>query len=211
MVERHHWINGHESEQTPGDSEGQGSLACCSPGGCKESDTTEPLKATTTFLERIFSLLNIFYLENEIYLLKCMFLPAALNFYLNVFSSQERKTFGGNFPQLSNDYLPAKNTPPLAIKLVYFPRTIISFWLYLWVFKKNIFMRFYFNKILGKGFIAWLLSKTVVLKSSELPGGLAHNQRFWFSERGLKICISNKSLSDSQATHSETKLWEPLF
>ena len=142
---------------------------------------------------------------------KMYVLPAALNFYLNVFSSQERKTFGGNFPQLSNDYLPAKNTPPLAIKLVYFPRTIISFWLYLWVFKKNIFMRFYFNKILGKGFIAWLLSKTVVLKSSELPGGLAHNQRFWFSERGLKICISNKSLSDSQATHSETKLWEPLF
>ena len=29
----------HESEQTLGDSEGQGSLACCSPWGCKESDT----------------------------------------------------------------------------------------------------------------------------------------------------------------------------
>jgi len=31
MVGWHHWLNGHESEQTPGDSEGQGSLACCSP------------------------------------------------------------------------------------------------------------------------------------------------------------------------------------
>ena len=31
------------AEQTPGDSEGQGSLACCSPWGCKESDTTEQL------------------------------------------------------------------------------------------------------------------------------------------------------------------------
>ena len=31
--------------QTPGDSEGQGSLACCSPWGHKESDTTERLKA----------------------------------------------------------------------------------------------------------------------------------------------------------------------
>ena len=31
----------HESEQTPGDGEGQGSLACCSPWGHKESDTTE--------------------------------------------------------------------------------------------------------------------------------------------------------------------------
>ena len=40
----HHWLNGHEFEQTPGDGEGQGSLVCCSPWGCKESDTTERLK-----------------------------------------------------------------------------------------------------------------------------------------------------------------------
>jgi len=31
MVEKHHQLNGHEFEQTPGDREGQGSLACCSP------------------------------------------------------------------------------------------------------------------------------------------------------------------------------------
>ena len=31
MVEWHHQLNGHEFEQTLGDSEGQGSLACCSP------------------------------------------------------------------------------------------------------------------------------------------------------------------------------------
>ena len=41
MVGWHHHLNGHESEQTLGDGEGQGSLACCSPWGCKESDTTE--------------------------------------------------------------------------------------------------------------------------------------------------------------------------
>ena len=41
MVGWHHRLNGHESEQTQGDSEGQGSLACCSPWGHKESDTTE--------------------------------------------------------------------------------------------------------------------------------------------------------------------------
>ena len=40
MVGWHHWLNGHEFEQAPGDSEGQGSLACCSPWGCKKSDTT---------------------------------------------------------------------------------------------------------------------------------------------------------------------------
>ena len=43
MVGWHHQRNGHEFEQTLGDSEGQGSLACCSPWGCKESDTTERL------------------------------------------------------------------------------------------------------------------------------------------------------------------------
>ena len=43
MVGWHHGLNGHEFEQDPGDSEGQGSLACCSPWGHKESDMTEQL------------------------------------------------------------------------------------------------------------------------------------------------------------------------
>ena len=37
----YHWLNGHEFEQAPGDSERQGSLACCNPCGHKESDTTQ--------------------------------------------------------------------------------------------------------------------------------------------------------------------------
>ena len=36
----HHRLNGHEFEQTPGDSEGQGSLEHCSPWGHRESDMT---------------------------------------------------------------------------------------------------------------------------------------------------------------------------
>ena len=36
----HHWLNGHESEKTQGDCEGQGGLAGCSPWGHKESDMT---------------------------------------------------------------------------------------------------------------------------------------------------------------------------
>ena len=40
MTGWHHRLNGHEFEQTPGDSEGQGSLACCSPWGHKKSDAT---------------------------------------------------------------------------------------------------------------------------------------------------------------------------
>ena len=47
VVEWHHQLNGHEFEQTPGETEGQGSLACCSLWGCKESDTTEQLNNNT--------------------------------------------------------------------------------------------------------------------------------------------------------------------
>ena len=43
MVGGHHRLNGHEFEQILGDSEGQGSMVCCSSWGHKESDTTEQL------------------------------------------------------------------------------------------------------------------------------------------------------------------------
>ena len=43
MVGWHHRLNGHESEQTLGDREGQGSLVCRSPWGGKESVITEQL------------------------------------------------------------------------------------------------------------------------------------------------------------------------
>ena len=46
MVEWHHWLNGHEFEQAPGVDDGQESLACCSPQGHKESDTTKQLNWT---------------------------------------------------------------------------------------------------------------------------------------------------------------------
>ena len=54
MVEWHHQLNGHESEQTLGVGDGQGSLACCSSRGHKESDKTEQLNnnslSVTVFL-----------------------------------------------------------------------------------------------------------------------------------------------------------------
>ena len=43
MVGWHHRLDGRESEQTLGDGEGQGSLACCGPWGHKELDTNEQL------------------------------------------------------------------------------------------------------------------------------------------------------------------------
>ena len=46
MVGWHHQLDGYEFEQTPGDGEAQGSLACCSPWGHEELDVTEQLNNT---------------------------------------------------------------------------------------------------------------------------------------------------------------------
>ena len=46
MAGWHHWLNGHESEWTPGVGEGQGGLECCNSWGCKELDMTEWLDWT---------------------------------------------------------------------------------------------------------------------------------------------------------------------
>ena len=46
MVGQHHSLDGHEFEQGLGIGEGQGSLACCSPWGHKDSDPTERLNCT---------------------------------------------------------------------------------------------------------------------------------------------------------------------
>ena len=48
MVGWHHQLNGHEFEQTPEDSEGHGSLACCSKWGRKELDKTWQLNSDNT-------------------------------------------------------------------------------------------------------------------------------------------------------------------
>ena len=46
MAGWHHWLDGHESQWTPGVGDGQGGLACCDSWGCKESDMTERLNWT---------------------------------------------------------------------------------------------------------------------------------------------------------------------
>jgi len=46
MLGWHHWLKGHEFEWTLGVGDGQRGLACCSPWGRKESDTTEWLNWT---------------------------------------------------------------------------------------------------------------------------------------------------------------------
>ena len=59
MAGWHHRLNGHEFEQTLGDGEGEGSLACCSPWGCKELDMTERLnKNNSSFIIKIVPNIN---------------------------------------------------------------------------------------------------------------------------------------------------------
>ena len=50
MAGWHHRFNGHVFEQALGDGEGQGSLACLSPWGHREWDTTEPLNSKNVFI-----------------------------------------------------------------------------------------------------------------------------------------------------------------
>ena len=75
MVGWHHGLNGHESEQDPGDSEGHVSLACCNSWGCEESNTTEWLnnKRKIIILTRSvcveFSMTQLFFTGNK----KCYF------------------------------------------------------------------------------------------------------------------------------------------
>ena len=63
MVGWHYQLNGHESEQTLGDGEGQESLVCCSPWGHKESDMTQQLNNKQSQY-KITSLSFIFKYEN---------------------------------------------------------------------------------------------------------------------------------------------------
>ena len=68
MVGWRHQLNGRESEQTPGDTEGQGSLACCSPWGLEKLDTTWQLNNKEGMLESSpLVLYNVILFENKVF------------------------------------------------------------------------------------------------------------------------------------------------
>ena len=60
MAGWHHWLNGRESEWTPGVGDGQGGLACCNSWGRKESDTTERLNWTDAPITIFLIVLGLF-------------------------------------------------------------------------------------------------------------------------------------------------------
>ena len=64
MVGWHHWLNGHDFEQTSGDSEGQGSLACCSLWGCRVGHdwlNNNNLKVTVPLVSALSGLWTIYH------------------------------------------------------------------------------------------------------------------------------------------------------
>ena len=79
MAGWHHQLSGRESEQTPGDGEGQGSLVCCSPWGHNESDPTEQLNSNNKiFLKKkqLAATVNISYV--------LFFYLLMFNFYFHI-------------------------------------------------------------------------------------------------------------------------------
>ena len=75
MVGWHHRLNGCEFEQAPGDGEGQGSLACCSPWGRRELNMTEQLnnnkegdRKILTFYFILFLTLAFVYVNDQVVL-----------------------------------------------------------------------------------------------------------------------------------------------
>ena len=74
MVGWHHWLNGHEFEQAPGVGDGQGSLACCSPWGHKESDMTEWLNWTSNIMTtKLFTSYGLNCIPSQIHMLEFHF------------------------------------------------------------------------------------------------------------------------------------------
>ena len=84
MVGWHHRFNGHEFEQTLGDSEGQGGLMCCSPWGLKELDTTEQLSQLTDITSRISILVSFTVQYNQDLLLIWQCFLCSLKYQINL-------------------------------------------------------------------------------------------------------------------------------
>ena len=63
IIGGHHWLNGHEFEQTQGDGEGRGSLACCSPWGHKELDFSDWTTATAIWQRNLSLDLSFFQIK----------------------------------------------------------------------------------------------------------------------------------------------------
>ena len=79
MVGWHHQLNGHEFEETPGETEGQGSLVCCSPWGrsVRHDWVTEQqqqcVKSSLGLLKKVFAMIGVFSWQNSVSLWPALF------------------------------------------------------------------------------------------------------------------------------------------
>ena len=79
MVGWHHQLNGHEFEETPGETEGQGSLVCCSPWGrsVRHDWVTEQqqqcVKSSLVLLKKVFAMIGVFSWQNSVSLWPALF------------------------------------------------------------------------------------------------------------------------------------------
>ena len=77
LIGWHHWLNGHEFEQAPGVGDGQGSLVCCSPWGCKRAGhnwVTELKEKTSHSVPRLPTCRNnyVIYNTDELINISCI-------------------------------------------------------------------------------------------------------------------------------------------
>ena len=93
----HHWLDGRESEWTPGVGDGQGGLVCCDSWGHKESDTTERLNWTDVI---VYLIQFIFFQKNQSQVhsisrisLSAVFFIVLYKFHLKELELRQRKWF----------------------------------------------------------------------------------------------------------------------
>ena len=82
MVECHHKLDGHELEQAVGVGDGQESLVCSSPWGCKESDMTEQLNQTNIHYVYVYItyiyIIHVYILPTKVRVVKAMVFPEVM-------------------------------------------------------------------------------------------------------------------------------------
>ena len=82
MVECHHKLDGHELERAVGVGDGQESLVCSSPWGCKESDMTEQLNQTNIHYVYVYItyiyIIHVYILPTKVHVVKAMVFPEVM-------------------------------------------------------------------------------------------------------------------------------------
>ena len=117
MARSHHRCNEHELGQTLGDAEGQGGVVCCSPWGCKESDTTGQLNDNKFYFlcKKSFYPCNAYNILKSIQKHEYSDSMDVLFIYKELLVLYYKATESGNTISLCNSVLISSNHP------IYFP------------------------------------------------------------------------------------------